>query len=194
MHMGGEMLDDHIEKILIGEDEIAAKVAELGKEISADYAEKDLVIVNVLRGGVIFVSDLIRKMSIPVTVDFMAISSYGPSTESSGVVRVVKDLEENINNRHVLVVEDIIDTGLTLGYLLKNLTSREPASLNVCVLLDKSARRILDNLPIKYKGFDVPDAFVVGYGLDYRQKYRNLPYIGILKKYIYDFDLKEQLP
>ncbi|MDI6815878.1 MAG: hypoxanthine phosphoribosyltransferase [Actinomycetota bacterium] len=188
------MLDDHIEKILISEDEIAAKVLELGKEISAEYADKDLVIVNVLRGGVIFVSDLIRKMSIPVTVDFMAISSYGPSTESSGVVRVVKDLEENINDRHVLVVEDIIDTGLTLGYLLKNLSSREPASLNVCVLLDKSARRILDNLPIKYKGFDVPDAFVVGYGLDYRQKYRNLPYIGILKKSIYDFDLKEQLP
>ena len=188
------MLDDHIEKVLISEDEIASKVTELGKEISANYADKDLVIVNVLRGGVIFVSDLIRKMSIPVTVDFMAISSYGPSTESSGVVRVVKDLEENINNRHVLVVEDIIDTGLTLGYLLKNLSSREPASLSVCVLLDKSARRILENLPIKYKGFDVPDAFVVGYGLDYRQKYRNLPYIGILKKSIYDFDLKNQLP
>ncbi|MBS3908945.1 MAG: hypoxanthine phosphoribosyltransferase [Actinobacteria bacterium] len=188
------MLDDHIEKVLISEDEIAAKVIALGEEISGDYADKDLVIVNVLRGGVIFVSDLIRKMSIPVTVDFMAISSYGPSTESSGVVRVVKDLEENIHDRHVLVVEDIIDTGLTLGYLLKNLSSREPASLSVCVLLDKSARRILDNLPIKYKGFDVPDAFVVGYGLDYRQKYRNLPYIGILKKAIYDFDLKERLP
>lgn len=180
------MLNDDIEKVLITEAEIAGKVEELGRALSADYAGKDLVLVSVLRGGVIFVADLIRVMSIPLTIDFMAISSYGPGTESSGVVKVIKDLEENIVGRHVVVVEDIIDTGLTLGYLLRNLESRSPASLNVCVLLDKSARRILVTLPIKYKGFDVPDVFVVGYGLDYRQKYRNLPYVGILKKSIYE--------
>jgi hypoxanthine phosphoribosyltransferase len=116
----------------------------------------------------------------------MAISSYGSSTETSGVVQVIKDLEENIYGKHVLVVEDIIDTGLTLSYLLKNLRSREPASLNVCVLLDKSARRIIDNLPIKYRGFNIPDVFVIGYGLDYGQHYRNLPFVGVLKKSVYD--------
>ncbi|MBE0447636.1 MAG: hypoxanthine phosphoribosyltransferase [Actinobacteria bacterium] len=180
------MLNEDVEKVLITEAEIRYKVTEIGQALSADYADKDPVLVSVLRGGVIFLADLIRTMSIQVTIDFMAISSYGPATESSGVVKVLKDLEEDIIGRHVIVVEDIIDTGLTLGYLLRNLGSRNPASLNVCVLLDKSARRILDNLPIKYKGFDVPDAFVVGYGLDYRQKYRNLPYVGILKKSIYE--------
>ncbi|HZD60512.1 MAG TPA: hypoxanthine phosphoribosyltransferase, partial [Anaerolineae bacterium] len=174
-----------IEKVLISEADIRYKVKELGEELSADYAGKDPILVNVLRGGFIFMADLVRAISIPVIVDFMAISSYGPAAESSGVVKVLKDLEENIVDRHVIVVEDVIDTGLTLGYLLRNLGSRNPASLNVCVLLDKSARRILDNLPIKYKGFDIPDAFVVGYGLDYRQRYRNLPYVGILKKSVY---------
>jgi len=182
------MINDDIEKVLITEGEIRYKVKEIGKALSEDYEGKDLVLVSVLRGGVIFVADLIRTMPIPVVIDFMAISSYGPAAESSGVVKVLKDLEENIVGKHVVVVEDIIDTGLTLGYLLKNLASRDPASLSVCVLLDKSARRIVDNLPIKYKGFDVPDAFVVGYGLDYRQRYRNLPYVGILKKSIYEIE------
>lgn len=179
------MLNDDIEKVLITEAEIKYKTHELGALISTEYAGKDLVMVSVLRGGVIFIADLIRSMSIPVTIDFMAISSYGPSTDTSGVVRVIKDLEENVVGRHVLIVEDIIDTGLTLSYLLRSLKAREPASLDVCVLLDKSARRIVD-LPIKYKGFDVPDVFVVGYGLDFRQKYRNLPYVGILKKSVYE--------
>lgn len=180
------MLNDDIDKVLITETDIRHKVEELGERISNDYAGKNLVMVSVLRGGVIFVADLIRAVSTPVTVDFMAISSYGPSTDTSGVVKVLKDLEEDIVGRDVLIVEDIIDTGLTLNYLIKNLKSREPASLNVCVLLDKSARRIVENLPIKYKGFDVPDVFVVGYGLDFRQKYRNLPYVGILKKSVYE--------
>ncbi len=179
------MLNDDIEKVLITEAEIGYKTHELGRIISEEYSGKDLVIVSVLRGGVIFVADLVREVSIPLTIDFMAISSYGPSTDTSGVVRVIKDLEENIVGRHVLIVEDIIDTGLTLSYLLRSLKAREPASIDVCVLLDKSARRIVD-LPIRYKGFDVPDVFVVGYGLDYRQKYRNLPYVGILKKSVYE--------
>lgn len=183
------MLSDDIEKVLISEEEIKNKVFELGQAISSDYTGKDLVLVSVLRGAILFIADLVRTISLPVTIDFMAISSYGPSTESSGVVKVVKDLEENIVGRHVLVIEDIIDTGLTLNYLLRNLSARDPASLNVCVLLDKAARRIAYNLPIKYKGFDIPDVFVVGYGLDFRQKYRNLPYVGILKKSIYEEEL-----
>lgn len=185
-----ETIENDIEKVLITQEEIGNKVHELGQIISTDYEGKDLVLVSVLRGGVVFVSDLMRAMPAPVTLDFMAISSYGPSTETSGVVKVVKDLEENILGRHVLIVEDIIDTGLTLSYLLRNLETRRPASLDVCVLLDKSARRIVDNLPIKYIGFDVPDVFVVGYGLDYRQIYRNLPYVGILKKSVYEISLQ----
>lgn len=180
------MLYEDIEKVLISEDEIGQKVRELGRAISEDYAGENLVLVSVLRGAILFVADLIRVISIPLTIDFMAISSYGPSTETSGVVKVIKDLEENIVGKHVLIVEDIIDTGLTLNYLIKNLKSREPASLDVCVLLDKSARRIVYNLPIKYKGFDIPDVFVVGYGLDYQQKYRNLPFVGILKRFVYE--------
>ncbi|MBI4734352.1 MAG: hypoxanthine phosphoribosyltransferase [Rubrobacteridae bacterium] len=183
------MLDDDVEKILITDDSIRQKAKELGEEISKDYEGKELLLVSVLRGGFIFIADLVRYISIPVTIDFMAISSYGSSTETSGVVQVIKDLEENINGKHVLIIEDVIDTGLTLNYLIKNLKSREPESINVCVLLDKSPRRIIDNLPIRYKGFDIPDYFVVGYGLDYRQQYRNLPYIGILKKSIYDFSI-----
>lgn len=180
------MLYEDIENVLISEEEIREKVHKLGQAISRDYADKDLVLVSVLRGAILFVADLIRTISVPLTVDFMAISSYGPSTETSGVVKVVKDLEENIVGKHVLIVEDVIDTGLTLNYLLRSLKAREPASLDVCVLLDKSARRIVYNLPIKYKGFDVPDVFVVGYGLDYQQKYRNLPFVGILKKSVYE--------
>ena len=170
-----------VEKALISEVEIAEKVAELGFNISRDYEGKDVVLVNVLKGGVIFLADLVRAIDIPITIDFMAITSYGAASQTSGVVRVLKDLDEDIEGRHVLVVEDIIDTGLTLGYLLKNLRVRGPASLSVCTLLDKSARRLLEDLPIKYKGFDVPDQFVVGYGLDYDERYRQLPYVAILR-------------
>lgn len=177
------MIND-IEKVLLTREEIEKKVRELGQRISEDYKNKDIVLVNVLRGGVVFLTDLIRTVTIPVTVDFMAISSYGPSTETSGVVKIIKDLEEEITNREVLVVEDIIDTGLTLGYLLRNLRSREPASLEVCTLINKPFRRIID-IPLKYVGFEIPDQFVVGYGLDYGQKYRNLPFVGVLKPEIY---------
>ncbi|MEW6188902.1 MAG: hypoxanthine phosphoribosyltransferase [Actinomycetota bacterium] len=177
------MFED-IEEVLFSEEDIKKKVRELGGKISKDYKGKDLLLVSVLRGGVVFLADLIRHISIPVSVDFMAISSYGSTTESLGVVKLIKDLEESIDKKHVLVVEDIIDTGLTLNYLLRNLQSRHPASLKVCALLDKSVRRIVD-IPIDYKGFDVPDVFVVGYGLDYEQKYRNLPFIGILKPEVY---------
>ena len=169
-----------IEKIMITQDEIEKKVKEIGTLISKDYTDKDLILVNVLRGGCIFLADLMRSITIPLGIDFIAVSSYGPTTESLGVVRLVKDLEESINGKHVLVVEDIIDTGLTLNYLLNNIKAREPASIEVCTLLDKSVRRIVD-IPIRYKGFDVADVFVVGYGLDYQQIYRNLPFIGVLK-------------
>ncbi|MHB0977436.1 MAG: hypoxanthine phosphoribosyltransferase [Candidatus Aquicultorales bacterium] len=178
-------MHDDIDRVLISEVEIAEKVAEMGFNIARDYESKDVVLVNVLKGGVIFLADLIREIDIPITVDFMAVTSYGAASQTSGVVRVLKDLDEDIEGRHVIVVEDIIDTGLTLGYLLKNLKVRSPESLTVCTLLDKSARRLLMNLPIKYKGFDVPDQFVVGYGLDYRQRYRNLPFIGVLKPHVY---------
>jgi len=177
------LLND-IREILFSEEEIQKRTAELGYSISQDYYKKDLLLINVLKGGVIFLADLIRHITIPVDIDFMAISSYGPSTETFGIVKLVKDLEESVSARDVLVVEDVIDTGLTLSYLLRNLESRNPKSLSVCTLLDKSVRRIPD-IPIHYKGFDVPDVFVVGYGLDYEQKYRNLPFIGILKKEIY---------
>lgn len=177
------MFED-IKEILFTEEEIQDKVALLGAAISDEYKGKELLLVNVLKGGVVFLADLIRHITIPTKIDFMAISSYGPSTESFGIVRLVKDLEESVSDKDVLVIEDIIDTGLTLSYLLRNLESRNPNSLKVCTLLDKSVRRIPD-VPIHYKGFDVPDVFVVGYGLDYEQNYRNLPFIGVLKKEIY---------
>ncbi len=177
------MLDD-IREVLFTEREIQEKVSFLGASISKDYQDRDVLLVNVLKGGVIFLADLIRQIAIPIDIDFIAISSYGPSTETLGIVKMVKDLEESVSEKHILVVEDIIDTGLTLSYLLRNLESRDPKSLRVCALLDKSVRRIPD-IPIHYKGFDVPDVFVVGYGLDYEQRYRNLPFIGVLKKEIY---------
>ena len=179
-HVQGEMADD-IAEILIPEAEVQAKVRELGREISRDYAGKDLVLISVLRGGFVFLADLCRVITLPVTIDVMAVSSYGPDARPLGVVKILKDLDESVTDREILVVEDVIDTGLTLSYLLRNLEPRAPASLKVCVLLDKPARRIVD-LPIAYRGFEVPDKFVVGYGLDYRQRYRNLPYIGILTK------------
>ncbi len=179
-HAGAWVADD-IAEILIPEAALQAKVRELGEKISSDYAGQDLVLISVLRGGFIFLADLCRAITLPVTIDLMAVSSYGPGARPSGVVKILKDLDESIASREVLVIEDIIDTGLTLSYLLRNLEPRAPASLKVCVLLDKRARRIAD-LPIAYRGFEVPDEFVVGYGLDYRQVYRNLPFIATLTK------------
>lgn len=177
-------MNNDIREILIAEDVLQSKVAELGAKITEDYKDKDLLLVCVLKGAVIFVSDLMRKIELPLDIDFMAISSYGSNTQSSGVVRILKDLNTSIENRHVLIVEDIIDSGLTLSYLVENLKSRGPASVEICTILDKPDRRAID-LEIKYTGFQVPDEFVVGYGLDYAEKYRNLPYIAILKEEIY---------
>ena len=168
-----------VSKVLIEEDAVRARVAELGAEISDDYATKDLVLVGVLKGAVFFMADLMRHLTIPCEVDFMAISSYGASTDSSGVVRILKDLDISIEGRDVLVVEDIIDSGLTLSYLMRNLESREPASLEICALMTKPSRRQID-VPVRYIGFEIPDRFVVGYGLDLAERYRNLPYVAVL--------------
>lgn len=174
-------MQPRIKEILFTAEEIQGKVASLGKQITTDFQGAQLLLINVLKGGVIFLSDLIRNIDIDdIQLDFMAISSYGPVTESTGVVRIVKDLDESIEGRHLLIVEDIVDTGLTLGYLIKSLEAREPASIKVCTLLDRSYRRIID-LDIDYKGFDIPDIFVVGYGLDYQQRFRNLPYLAIME-------------
>jgi hypoxanthine phosphoribosyltransferase len=169
---------------VLSEEEISQRVHELGAEISADYGDEPVLLVAVLRGAAIFVADLARAIESPVELDFMAVSSYGSSTKSSGVVRILKDLDETIEGRHVLVAEDILDTGLTLKYLLKNLASRKPKSLEIVALLSKTGKQ---RVPIqcKYTGFDIADEFVVGYGLDYAEKYRNLPYIGVLKPEIY---------
>ena len=173
-----------IKKILIEEKELQAKVAELGAKITEDYKGKDLLIICVLKGAVIFTSDLIKRIDLPLDIDFMAISSYGANTKSSGVVRILKDLDMSIEGKHILIVEDIIDSGLTLAYMIENLKSRGPESVEICTILDKKERRTID-LDIKYTGFVVPDEFVVGYGLDYAEKYRNLPYIAVLKEEIY---------
>lgn len=167
-------------QILVTAEEIQAKVKELGQKISTDYQNKDLLLVSVLKGGFVFLADLARHITIPVSIDFMAISGYGATSSTVGVVKIVKDLDESIEGKHVLIVEDIIDTGLTLGYLIKNLKSRNPADIKICTLLDRSVRRIVD-MVIDYKGFELPDVFVVGYGLDYGQRFRNLPYIAVLE-------------
>ncbi len=172
--------DAALGEVLLTEEQIRTRVAELAAEISQDYAGKDLVLVTVLKGGVFFLADLSRALEIPAAIDFMAISSY-TAESPSGVARLLKDLDEEITGRHVLLVEDIIDTGLTAAYLLRVLQTRNPASLAICTLLDKTARRIVPTLPIRYRGFEIPDVFVVGYGLDYRQRYRHLPYIAVLK-------------
>jgi hypoxanthine phosphoribosyltransferase len=173
-----------VSHIILGEDELQAKVRELGQAISRDYAGESILLIAVLRGAFLFVADLIREIDVPAEVDFMAVSSYGSSTKSSGVVRILKDLDETIEGRNVIVCEDILDTGLTLKYLLKNLASRKPKSLEVVTLLCKAGKQ---RVPIecKYTGFDIPDEFVVGYGLDYAERYRNLPYIGVLKPSVY---------
>ncbi|MBE3597325.1 MAG: hypoxanthine phosphoribosyltransferase [Limnochordaceae bacterium] len=168
-----------IESVLLEEARIRQRVQELGHQISHEYKDLDPLFVGILKGAVLFLSDLLRAVSIPSTVDFMAISSYGAGTKSSGVVRILKDLDHPIADRHVIIVEDIVDTGLTLRYLLDNLQSRKPASLRVCVLLDKSEQRQLP-VHLDYVGFSIPNRFVVGYGLDYAEHYRNLPFIGIL--------------
>jgi len=173
-----------VESVLISTERLHERIKELGEEITADYADKEILMIGVLRGAVIFMADLARAIKIPVALDFMAVSSYGSGTSSSGVVRILKDLDEDIAGKHVLIVEDIIDSGLTLKYLLENLKSRKPASIKICTLLNKPERRKAD-VTIDYNGFTVPDYFVVGYGLDYAEKYRNLPFIGILKPEVY---------
>ncbi|QNO14858.1 hypoxanthine phosphoribosyltransferase [Alkalicella caledoniensis] len=169
-----------VEEILITEDEIAKKVKELGERISLDYKGKDLLLICVLKGAIMFMSDLSKEITIPMDMDFMAVSSYGASTQSSGVVKIIKDLDTSIENRHIIIVEDIIDSGLTLSYLIQNLESRKPASLAICTLLDKPARRVSRVKP-DYTGFVIEDHFVVGYGLDYDEKFRNVPYVFIPK-------------
>jgi hypoxanthine phosphoribosyltransferase len=172
-------LESAVGEVLIDTEALSGRVAELGAEISADYEGRDLLLIGVLKGAVFFMADLMRRLTIPCEVDFMAISSYGASTDSSGVVRILKDLDINIEGRHVLVVEDIIDSGLTLSYLMRNLESREPETLEVCALLTKPERREID-VSVRYVGFEIPNRFVIGYGLDFGERYRNLPYVAVL--------------
>ena len=169
-----------ISEVLFTEEQIQKRVHELGRQISTDYAGKNPVLVGVLKGVLFFLADLLRSVTIPVEMDILAVSSYSPESRSKGYVRLVKDLEVPIQGRHVLFVEDVIDTGLTLNYLLNTLRTREPASVEVCALFNKTEHRLI-NIPLKYKGFDLPDRFVVGYGLDYREQYRHLPFVGMLK-------------
>ena len=172
--MSAAELQRAVGEVLIEEDALQRRVAELGAEISADYQGRDLLLVGVLKGAVFFMADLMRHLSVACEIDFMAISSYGASTDSSGVVRILKDLDINIEGRDVLVVEDIIDSGLTLSYLMRNLEAREPATLEVCALLTKPERREIE-VPVRYVGFEIPNRFVIGYGLDFAERYRNLP-------------------
>lgn len=174
-----------IKSILITEEELGNKVRELGKQITEDYKGKDLLIVGILKGCVMFLSDLVRTIDLPLTMDFMVVSSYGSATKSSGVVRIIKDLEKDIAGKDVLIVEDIVDTGLTLSYLIENLKTRNPKSVKVCSLLDKPDRRKAQ-VDIEYIGFKIPDEFVVGYGLDYDEVYRNLPFVCVLKPEVYE--------
>ena len=182
--MRGDVYDGDIDEILIREDEIAAKIAELADEISADYADRELLLVGVLKGAVMVMSDLARALGRPVTLEFMAVSSYGSSTSSSGIVRILKDLDRDISGQHVLVVEDIVDSGLTLSWLLRNLSTRQPASLEVVALLRKPDA-VKVPVHVKYVGFEIPNEFVVGYGLDFAERYRDLPYIARLKPEVY---------
>ena len=177
-------LSEGISRVLFTADEIQQRVLELGAEISQDYQSCRPLLVGVLKGVFPFMADLLRAITIPVEVDFMAIASYSADTRDQGLVRLQKDLDETLEGRHVLFVEDVIDTGLTLNYLLKNMKARGPATLKVCTLFDKPQRRLI-KIPIRYKGFDLPDQFVVGYGLDYRELYRNLPFVGLLKAAVF---------
>ncbi len=175
------MVQDYLEKILIDEPQLQARIKELGQQISVDYVGKDLLLLCILKGGVLFLTDLMRQITIPHEIDFLAVSSYDKGTRaSSGVVRILKDLDNPINNRHVLIVEDIIDSGFTLDYITRLLTARQPASIRICTLLDKHERRAVD-IPVDYVGFVIPNEYVFGYGLDLDQKFRNLPFIGVAK-------------
>lgn len=176
---------EHIAKVLIEEASLKRRVAELGQAITEDYQGKDLVIIGILKGAILFLSDLIQSIDLPLVMDFMAVSSYGASTKSSGIVRILKDLDEEIAGKDVLIVEDIVDTGLTLQYLLENLRTRHPRSLRICAFLDKPSRRTAQ-ISVDYVGFEIPDEFVVGYGLDFAEKYRNLPFVGVLAKEAYE--------
>jgi hypoxanthine phosphoribosyltransferase len=177
-------MQNDVDEVMITDDQIREKTAELGRKLTEDYRGKNPLLICVLKGGLMFLADLMREIDIPVEIDFMAVSSYGDATESSGVVRILMDLDRNIEGRHVLIVEDIIDTGRTLTYIIENLRTRGPASIKVCTLLNKPARRVLD-IPIDYVGFEIPDRFVIGYGLDYGEIYRNLPFVGVLKPEMY---------
>ncbi len=170
---------EHV-RVHLSEEEVNARIKEIGAQISEDYADKELHMICVLKGGTFFMCELAKRITVPVSLDFMAVSSYGGDTRSSGVVKIVKDLDESIMGKDVLVVEDIVDSGRTLSYLLEMLKERQPASLRLCTLLDKPDRRVVQ-VPVDYTGFQIPDEFVVGYGLDYAQRYRNLPYIGIVE-------------
>jgi hypoxanthine phosphoribosyltransferase len=171
--------NNSIGEILVSEEQLATRIREMGADVTRDYRGKDLLLLGILKGAVLFLSDLIRNIEIPAEVDFMAVASYGSATKTSGVVQILKDLEEPVEGRDVLIVEDIVDTGLTLRYLLENLTGRGPRSVEVCALLSKREARVVD-VPVRYVGFEIPNAFVVGYGLDYQQRYRGLPYVAEL--------------
>ena len=178
------MLEQDIERVLFSEEELDRRVSEIAAEINRDYAGKEPMLISVLRGSFVFMADLIRKIEVPCTVDFMSVSSYGRGTTSSGQVQITKDLSDDIEGKDIIVVEDILDSGNTLSYLLQLLQARKPASMKLCTLLDKPDRRVKE-VHVDYTGFTIPDEFVVGYGLDYPEKYRNLPYIGILKPEVY---------
>ena len=178
-------MKNDIQEILYSEEVLTKKIKELANEISKDYEGKELVVVGILKGSVIFAAELIKNISVKCEIDFMAVSSYGNSTETSGVVRILKDLDHSIEGKDILIVEDIVDTGVTLSYLLKYLKARKANSIEIVALLNKSRRRFAE-LDVKYIGFEVPDGFIVGYGIDYAEKYRNLPFIGILKREVYE--------
>jgi hypoxanthine phosphoribosyltransferase len=182
-------LQEDIAQILVSAADIQQRVKEIGQAISRDYAGKELLVVGILKGAIIFLSDLVRELTVPLQLDFMAVSSYGGSTSTSGAVRILKDLEVAVEDKHLLIVEDIVDTGLTLKYLLENLRARQPLSLRTCTLLDKPERRLVE-IKVDYCGFCIPDHFVVGYGLDYSQMYRHLPHICVLKPQVYEQNKK----
>ncbi len=177
-------MENFVKEVLVSEEAIAGRVKELGEAITKDYENKDLVVIGILKGAVLFMADLVKNIKLPITIDFMAVSSYGKSTISTGEVRIVKDLDFSVEGKDVLIVEDIIDTGLTLNYLTEILKKRGASSVKICTLLDKPERRSVE-VDVDYKGFEIPDEFVVGYGLDYAEHYRNLPYVGALKEEVY---------
>ncbi len=178
-------MKDDIEKVLVTEDEIKARVAQLGAQISGDYEGRDLLLVSILKGAVVFMADLMREVTIPASIDFMVVSSYGgANTTTTGLVKIIKDLDADLSGKDVLIVEDIMDTGVTLSHLVPMLKMRNPESVKICAILDKPSRRKVEMVP-DYIGFEVPDEFVVGYGLDYDEKYRNLPFVGVLKPEVY---------